>query len=407
MFTRSSVTVRPVRGNQSRHRAIAAGIFLVLGFHVGVWAVQLAGLSAALQLSPGLLGTALTTASATGIVTLFAGGRLADRLGRRPVLLLGFVGTALAFALLSQVGELVSLFVVLAAYGLFVSFVDLAANAVGADYEHTHGVQAMTGLHAGFSFGATLGAVGTGVVLWAGVDFRAVYLGLAVVLAAAAVLAMLVPLPSPAASEPTPAAGGGAVWRIPAVAFAIVLVTVTMFGDGALESFLAVYLSRALASGVLLSGIGVASFHLASLAGRLLASRALRRWGERRVVVAAGLLAAGGISVAVSTSQVVLAIGGLLLVGFAVSPVMPTAFSLAARSAPGQSGRAVARTTAAGYSAFIVSPVLVGRVADASSLRVGLGLLIATALAIAALGRRWPQGEAPVGPDSSTGASRC
>jgi MFS family permease len=67
------------------------------------------------------------------VVTLFAGRRLADRLGRRPVLLLGLGGTALAYALLSLVGGLGSLVAVLVLYGLFVSFVDLGANTVGAD----------------------------------------------------------------------------------------------------------------------------------------------------------------------------------------------------------------------------------------------------------------------------------
>ena len=38
--------------------------------------------------------------------------------------------------------------------------------------------------------------------------------------------------------------------------FAIALISVTFFGDGALESFLSSYLQRTLAGGVLLSGIG-------------------------------------------------------------------------------------------------------------------------------------------------------
>jgi hypothetical protein len=57
----------------------AASLFGLLGFHVGVWAVQLAPLSAGLGLDPAALGTALTVAAAGGLVTLFAGGTLADR----------------------------------------------------------------------------------------------------------------------------------------------------------------------------------------------------------------------------------------------------------------------------------------------------------------------------------------
>ena len=69
--------------------------------------------------------------------------------------------------------------------------------------------------------------------------------------------------------------------------FAIALISVTFFGDGALESFLSSYLQRTEAGGVLLSRIGIGSYHFTSLLGRLTATALLRRLGERRVDTAA------------------------------------------------------------------------------------------------------------------------
>ena len=57
-------------------------MFGLLGFHVGVWAVQLAPLCG-LRLNPAALGAAVTVAASAWLVTLFAGGTLADRAGRR------------------------------------------------------------------------------------------------------------------------------------------------------------------------------------------------------------------------------------------------------------------------------------------------------------------------------------
>jgi predicted MFS family arabinose efflux permease len=91
---------------------------------------------------------------------------------------------------------------------------------------------------------------------------------------------------------------------------------------------------------VLLSGVGIGGYHLAMLAGRLLMARVLPRWGERRVVAGAGLLACVGITVAVLGGSVAAATGGLLLVGFAIAPVVPSALSLAGRSAPGRAAPA-------------------------------------------------------------------
>jgi len=369
----------PVR----RHYLLAAGIFLVLGFHVGVWTVQLAGLATSLRLSPGALGGAVGVAASAGLLTLVWGGRLADRFGRRPVLLTGFAGTATAFTLLTQVHTLATLIPVFALYGLTISFVDLGANAVGSDHERATGRQVMTGLHAGFSLGALIGAALSASLLWAGVGFRAVYLLLAAVLAVAGLIVSRAAMPPWARSAR--AGRGSAVWRVPGVGLAIAIVGLTFLGDGALESFLGVYLRD---SGMPLTGVGIGGYHLAVLLGRLLATRALRRWGERRVLPAAGLLAALGIVGVVSTPLG--AVAGLLTVGFAVAPIVPAALSLAGRSAPGRSAQAVATTTAYGYGAFIVGPALIGGVADFTGLRTALALLAGTCLAVAVLSARWP-----------------
>jgi MFS family permease len=379
------------------HYSFAAGSFGILGFHVGVWAVELAPLAAGLGLDPARLGAAVTVAAAAGLVTLFGGGVLADRVGRRPVLVIGFAGTGAAFVLMALAGSFAGLLPAVLLYGLAVSFIDLGANTVGAAYEQVHAVPAMTGLHAWFSAGALAGALGSAAALSAGMSYRGVYLALAGVMAAGLLGALFGVIPAPSSSggtvqavAPKPGLDGRRVWRIPAVLFAIALISVTFFGDGALESFLSTFLQRTLAGGVLLSGFGIGSYHLASLLGRVTATATLRRFGERRVVLAAGLLAAAGLLIAVTAANAVGAIGGLLLVGFAVAPVVPTALSLAGRSAPGRSGQAVATTTAAGYGAFIVSPLGIGLLAQATSLRLALALLILTSLGIAGLATRWP-----------------
>jgi MFS family permease len=394
LFTSSLL---PARARKRRaHYLFAAGLFGILGFHVGVWAVQLASLSAGLHLDPAALGAAITVAATAGLVTLFTGGALADRVGPRPVLVIGFAGTGTAFVLLALAGSFATLIPALLLYGLAISFVDLGANTVGSAYEQAYQVTAMTGLHAWFSAGATAGALGSAAALRAGVSYRGIYLGLAAVMAAGLLAALLAAIPAlpyqagPATGGRPPRRGFPQVWRIPAVLFAIALISVTFFGDGALESFLSTYLRTTLAGGALLSGFGVGSYHFASLLGRLTAATALRRLGERRVVVAAGMLAADGLLIAVTATVAAGAIGGLLLVGFAIAPVVPTTLSLAGRSAPGRSGQAVATTTAAGYGAFIVSPLTIGLLAQATSLRLALALLVVTSLAIAGLATRWP-----------------
>ena len=420
MFTRSLL---PARARKRRaHYLFAAALFGILGFHVGVWAVQLAPLSAGLGLDPAALGVTVTVAAAAGLVTLFAGGVLADRVGRRPVLVIGFAGTGTAFVLLALAGSFGTLIPAVLLYGLAISFIDLGANTVGSAYEQAHAVTAMTGLHAWFSAGALTGAIGSAAALSAGVSYRGVYLALAAVMAAGLLGALLAAIPAPPVLSVTLKAGASPghrrprpadprVWRIPAVLFAVALISVTFFGDGALESFLSTYLQTTLAGGVLLSGFGIGSYHFAALLGRLTATAALRRFGSA-CRAGRGAAAAAGLLTAVTAAAAVAAIGGLLLVGFAIAPVVPTTLSLARRSAPGRSGQAVAATTAAGYGAFILSPLSIGLLAQATSLRLALAPLILTSLAIAGLATRWPtasaipRGAPPVVGDRGVGPRR-
>jgi MFS family permease len=391
--------------SRRRHLVLSTSLFLVLGFHVGVWAVQVGSLSAALRLDPGELGVALSGAAAGGILTLFLGGRIADRFGRRAVLLIGFGVTGLAFAGLALARTFPEVVAAVVVYGLAVSFVDLGANTVGADFEDAYATQALTGLQAGFSLGALLGALSSALLLAAGVDYRLVYLALGLVFAVTALVCARVDLPARRPVEETRSEGRPLPSRrfAPGVLFAAVLLLVCFFGDGALEGFLAVFLRQAQGSGVLLSGVGIAGFHLASFLGRTISSRVLGRLPPHVVIIGSGVVAALGMTAALLAPVAWVSIAGMLVVGSAISPVVPAALSLAARSAPERAGRAVAFTTAVGYTSFLVSPLAVGAVATATDLRVGLGVVVLTALAIALLGTRWPQADRVRRPDRPAG----
>jgi MFS family permease len=348
--------------------------------------------------------------AATSIGALAAAGPLADRIGRRPLAVAGAGGFAVSFALLAAVEAPLALWPTLALYGVASGSLDLAANAVGSDYERAHGVRAMVRLHAGFSGAAAAGALLAGVV---GPETYWIVAGLFVALAAATIVAPLPPheeaepfvggpheTAAAAAESPASGAAGGrlAVLRIPAVTVAVGLVTLCFFGDGAIEGYAALFLRDALASGAVLTGVALAAFHAASMIGRLVFSRAA---DERLVLTIAGLLASAAMTVVVLARAPGLAAAGLLVVGFALAPIVPTALSLAGRSAPGRSATAVSLVTTVGYSAFVLGPPLVGLLAGATSLRTALVPVVVSTASIALLARYSGVTYAPDSPPST------
>jgi MFS family permease len=376
-------------------------IFIGLGFYVGVWTVLVADLTNALRLSPALLGFALSCFSATGIVLLLLGSSLAEHFTRRLILLLGVGGLGIFFAALAFVSSYALLLIIVLFGGACASCYDLAVNSIAGDYERHYGSKSMTLFHAGFSGGATLGAIVSAIALADGIGFRAIYAATAVLFLLLAVVACALPLPAvglatsiketdaaPSSSQPQPSLM--MLLAIPVMILATALVSLSFFTDGTLEGFTSVYLRNLLGSGALLGGMGIAAFYLIGMIGRLSSTAALRRYGERSVITMAGMLSALGMIVALATTSAPLAVGGLLLVGLGQAPLVPTAFSLAARVGAHQGARAVAIVTAFGYTVFLISPLLIGLLAALLSLRIALLLTIVTSAGVMLIAQRLP-----------------
>jgi MFS family permease len=372
------------------HVRIATSLFAGLGVQVGLWAVLVPELVASRGLSPGGLGVALGLLAVTSILSLSAAGVLADRIGRRPLACVGAAGIGLALFALAAVEARWALLPTVALYGLANGLLDLGANTIGADVERAHRVRVMIRLHAGFSAAAAVAALLTASALAAGASAAALYAAGGTALLALALTTTAAPLPPHVAAVDDVDTGARplGLLRAPGVLVALALVTVCFFGDGAIEGYVALYLRELLGAGALLTGVGLAAFHGASLAGRLASAAALERLGERTLITLAGAGAATGMLLVVLARSAPVAAAGLLLVGASLAPVVPTALSVAGRANPARAGAAVSLVTTVGYGAFVLGPPLVGGLADATSLRTALIPVVGSTALVAVVARR-------------------
>ena len=176
--------------------------FGVFGLWSGCNAVLLADLSGALGLSPGPLGAALFAGAASSIAAMASLGWAADRLGRKAFLVgalclfgIGIAGLALVAGFWALLAVVVLVF---SAGGLY----DVGINAAAVDLEGLSRRRLMSFLHAAYSGGAVIGAVGSGALLAAGLGYRLVYLSFLLPL-------VVVALAVAAARFPGPAYAGG------------------------------------------------------------------------------------------------------------------------------------------------------------------------------------------------------
>ena len=368
--------------------AVELGAFGFFGFFWGNFAVLLADLSLALDLSPGPLGFALFAGAAASILAMAVLGRTSDRIGRRTFLVIcasvfgtGIVGLALSdgYAVF-----LIVLMILYAAGGLY----DVGINAAAIDLERAMGRRIMSYLHAAFSSGGAIGALSAGALLQIGVDYRLVYLGVLVPLVAVVAAFLNIRFPrieQPADVEKT---GTMALYRNMSLLLVAVIATLGLLAEGEMEHWSGVYLRQTLEMPALLGGSGVAVFYGAMAAGRLGAAGIIARFGDRRTLIGAGLMTAAGMALALITREPILVVAGFLMVGLALAAVVPIAFSLAGDLAPGRAAAAISAVTTLAYGGFLLGPVIVGGLAEVFGLRLALGTIALAGVSIFILSLR-------------------
>lgn len=376
---------------------VELGAFGFFGLFSGTFAVLLTDLSKALGLSPGPLGLALFIGAGASIVTMASLGWSADRIGRRPFLALsasvfgaGIIGLALADGYAALIAALI---VLSAASGLY----DVGINAAAVDLEQVSGRRFMSILHAAFSGGAVAGAISAGALLSTGMDYRYVYLLLLPPLAAVILSVAAARFPRiESAREDVKDTEKSALYRNAPLVLVAFIATLGLLAEGEMERWSGVYLRQSLGLSALIGGSGVAVFYGAMAAGRLGSAWVVARFGNRRTLLGTGLLTAAGMTLSLATLKPMLVVAGFLIVGLALSAIVPVAFSVAGDLAPERAGSAVSFVTTLGYGGFLLGPALIGGLAELTNLRLALGVIVVAGAVIFALalrlGRYQPSG---------------
>ena len=375
-------------GANPRSLPVVFGAFGFFGLFWGTFAVLLADLARALGLSPGPLGFALFIGAAASILSMAALGWTADRLGRRIFLFvsaslfgLGIVGLAVAGGYAALILVLVVLY---SASGLY----DVGINAAAVDLEKATGHRYMTLLHATFSAGGVVGALSAGLLLETGIGFRYVYLAVLIPLFIVLLSVIITRFPRPESANHVEKSGRYDLFRSLPLLLVAAIATLSMLSEGEMEHWSGIYLRDNVGLPALLGSSGVAVFYGAMAVGRLASTAVVSRFGNRITLLASGALVTAGMSVALATRSPVVIIAGFLLVGLALSAVVPVAFSMAGDLAPGRAGSAVSVVTTFGYGGFLLGPVIVGGLAEVLGLRLALTVIAAAGVLVFVLSLR-------------------
>lgn len=355
--------------------------FGVFGAVWGAWQAVLPDLAQRFGLSSGPLGLMLTAGFAVSLPAMLVSGRLLDRLGAGRVIALT---AALMGVGLAGVATLASVPVLVVGVILFVlgsGTYDVAINGAAlADGAWSRPAR-VTLLHAAFSGGGVVGAVGGGGVVAAGVSFALVY-----VVAAAALLGVAAVATGGRLDAER---DGGAIPAKIAIAMLplAVIAGLAFLVEGTLETWSAIYLRDVLGAAAFVGALGPGAFHAAMLVGRLVGVGVAGTLGAPATLLLAGGMTLVGMLVALLVPAIGVAIGGMAVAALGAAFVVPVVVSLAGRRAGGAAGRAASYVLTLGYAGFLVGPSIIGLLGELAGLRLALAVVPIAAATIALASR--------------------
>jgi len=343
--------------------------FGTFGLVWGAWQAVLPDLANHHGLSTGPLGAILTLGFAASLPAMLGIGRLLDRAG--PGWGIGLTAVAMAggLGLVGMLGSLPALIVAVVIFAAGSGAFDVAINGAAMGHETWSRPARLTLLHAAFSAGGLVGALGGGAVLGTDIPFEITYFVLAASLSLVAVLA------ARSRWEAMPSAGS-----VPrAVALAMLplaaLAGLAFLAEGSMETWSAIYLRDELGAAAFIGALGPAAFHAAMLVGRLVGAAVAGSLGAPATLFVAGAMTLVGMSVALLVPLPAVAIPGMALGALGASFVVPVVVSLAAQRAGAHAGRAASYVLTLGYAGFLVGPSFVGILGEVAGLRVALAIV--------------------------------
>jgi len=358
--------------------------FAIMSLLFGTWITRIPDIQSQTGLGEGALGLALLGMPIGALAIMPFLGTLTGRFGTGKVTFYASLSYCLAMALPGLTYNFWSLALTLVFVGMTSGAMDVAMNAAAAEVEQRDNRNIMSTCHAFFSFGGMLGAGIASLVAGWGLSAR-YHLWIMVGLM---LLMSLVFRRSWLNVGQGKSGGHQWVWPTRPVLVLAAIGFCVLMSEGAIADWSAIYLKKTLQGDAFISGLGFAGFSMTMALGRLYGDILIPKWGGRKIVLWGALISTLALAMVVALPSPLAAIVGYTIAGLGLSCIVPIIFGAGAH-VPGMSpGAGIAAIASMGYAGFMVGPPLIGFLAEAYGLRIGMaaiGLVIALIIWLGAI----------------------
>ena len=364
-----------------RARGAVAALFLTNGALFANLIPRYPEIKTDLELGNAAYGVAVAAFPSGAIIAGLAAAFVIRRLGSGRAAVAGTILTALGTMIAGYSPALLTFAAALFFAGATDAITDVAQNTHGLRVQRRYGRSIINSFHAVWSIGAVLGgsmaagAIAIGLPRPTHLTISGVVFGIVSLIA----LRFCLPGEDDETANGTENNVGNPQFRFRAsprtILLVIALVAIAVAGtlvEDAGSTWAAVYLSSGLGAGPTVAAYGFVALVGAQFIGRIVGDRLVDRFGQRTVARTGGAIAAVGMGAALLFPSVPGTVLGFAAAGFGLATVIPAAMH-EADDIPGlRVGTGVTLVSWLMRLGFLLSPPLVGLVADNVGLRIGL-----------------------------------
>jgi len=345
-------------------RWAVAACFFTNGMIMGSWVPQVPLLAQRFDVGEAMLGLLILTLGLGAVVIMPVCGWLISHTNSRAVLRGSAVISAFALLLVALAPNLALVALAIALFGASIGGMDVAMNSNAVVVERRMGLAIMSSSHGFWSLGGFTGAGLGGKIAEAlgPIGHASVVTAAALALLSFALPRLLVERqPQQASSDTSPKV------RFPSnpgVYLIGLLALLCMAPEGAVLDWAALYLRQEMGANLATASLAFTFFSGAMAVMRFMGDGVRNRLGAVTTLRISGTVAAVGMLAAGASSNPAIAIAAFAAAGLGIANMVPIVFSAAGNQpgVPSSIGMSVA--TAIGYCGILVTPSLIGFVAE-------------------------------------------
>ena len=344
--------------------------FFAAGFSMGCCAPFFPFIKENVNADKSQFGVLLLCLGIGAIIAMPITGILSAKRGSKPMVLLGGLSMVVLLPILVVVNSPIILALILFLFGAALGTLDVAMNVHGVKVEQIEKRSLMSNFHAQFSIGGLVGAALMTIFLSFGMPLLLSSIIASSITFFAMILTIKRLLIVNSVKQSKFMFPKGVVLLLAIFAAIIFLV------EGAVVDWGALLIIDLELTPIKSAGVGYILFSIAMVIARLLGDKIIDIIGEFKVLILGVITTIFGILTILLSTLPLFALCGFMLIGLGVANLVPIFFSAAGRQKIMPAEIAIASVTTTGYAGILLGPVLIGYVAEVTTLSIAFSLLI-------------------------------